>query len=119
MARHGGHALIIEDEAIIAMEVEMLLSDMGYETFDFALSPAEAVALAKHRRPDLVTADYQIQGGTGVDAVEGLFAAVGEVPVVFVTGNLNMVPQAFAERRVGKPINARDLGLACERAIHG
>ena len=109
----GGHALIIEDEIIIALEVEDLLSDLGFATFDVADSPEQAVAAALAHRPDLVTADYRIIGGTGVDAVDQIVNAIGPVPVVYVTGNPDMVLKRGLAPVVDKPIAPRALAAAC------
>ena len=112
----GRHVLIIEDEMIIALEVECLLSDLGYQTFDFVDSPAGAVAAARAHRPDLVTADYRINEGTGVEAVAGVWAAIGRVPVVYVTGNVDLVQGQSTAPVVDKPIHAAALAAACRRA---
>ena len=112
----GGHALIIEDEAIIALEVEGLLSDLGFATFDVADSPEQAVAAAVARRPDLVTADYRIIGGTGLEAVAGIVGAIGRVPVVYITGNPDIVLKHGLRPVVDKPISRRALAEACRQA---
>ena len=112
----GGHALIIEDEAIIALEVEGLLSDLGFATFDVADSPEQAVAAAVARRPDLVTADYRIIGGTGLEAVAGIVGAIGRVPVVYITGNPDIVLKHGLKPVVDKPISRRALAEACRQA---
>ena len=117
MAVPRGHALIIEDEVIIALEVEGLLSDLGFTTFDVVDNPAQAVAAALARRPDLVTADYRIIGGTGLDAVAGIVRAIGPVPVVYVTGNPDLVLKHGLAPVVDKPIAARALAAAC-RQVH-
>ena len=119
MMRAGGHALIIEDEAIIALEVEALLSDLGYVTFDIADSPDQALTAALAHRPDLVTADYRIIGGTGVEAVAGIFSAIGPVPVIYVTGNPDLVPKSVLAPVVDKPIAPRALAEACRQALAG
>jgi DNA-binding NarL/FixJ family response regulator len=58
------HALIIEDEILIAMEVEALLEEQGFDSFDIAESPEQALICAMRRAPDLITADYRIVGGS-------------------------------------------------------
>src|SRR6185312_3013115 len=63
--RPGRHALIIEDEMLIALEVESLLHDFGFESCDIVDNPKDAVKSAMAHRPDLVTADLRIVGGTG------------------------------------------------------
>ena len=115
MMHTGRHALIIEDEVIIALEVEDMLSDLGFATFDVADSPEQAVAAALARRPDLVTADYRIIGGTGVEAVAGIVSAIGPVPVVYVTGNPDLVLKQGLTPVVDKPIAPRALAAACRQ----
>jgi CheY-like chemotaxis protein len=108
------HALIIEDEMLIALEVESILAELGFSTFDIADTPGEAVACALQRRPDLITADARIIGGTGMEAVDKIADALGTIPVVFVTGNPDMVGGRGPEV-VEKPIRAGRLEAACER----
>ena len=116
MKASGGHVLIIEDEPVIALELEALLSDLGFATFDVADSPEDALACARTHRPDLITADYRIAGGTGVTAVEMIAAAVGEPRVIYVTGNAGQFdPGDYAV--VDKPILPSALARACEQAF--
>jgi CheY-like chemotaxis protein len=110
------HALIIEDEAVIALELEALLSDIGYGSFDFADTPDQAVSCARRRRPDLITADYRIIGGTGLDAVERIRAELGSVSVVFVTGNADQLIGRGGFPVVDKPVTPAALEAACTRA---
>lgn len=110
------HALIIEDEILIAFEMEALLADQGFTSFDIAESPQDALKKAMARRPDLITADYRIVGGTGVEAVEAIQRQLGDIPVVFVTGNAELV-RGREPPVVGKPISPRHLAEACARAF--
>ena len=110
----GGHVLIIEDEILIALELECLLSELGFTTFDVAHSPTEALVCAEAHRPDLVTADYRIIGGTGVDAVAIITASIGRVAVIYVTANTDMVASEGAPV-VDKPIEMRPLASACHQ----
>lgn len=111
-----GHVLIIEDEMLIALEIESLLADLGFETFDIADSPESALTSAVAHRPDLITADVRIIGGTGVEAVSAIHAALGPVPVVFVTGNVDELMNQDPFVLVEKPITARALATACDWA---
>jgi CheY-like chemotaxis protein len=113
MARTGRHALIIEDEMLIALEVECLLADLGFDTFDIARTPREAVTFAQSHRPDLITADFRIEDGTGLEAVRSIRALMGEVPVVYVTGNADAVVGEDHPQIVEKPISPRRLAEAC------
>lgn len=114
------HALIIEDELLIALEVEVLLTEQGFESFDIANSPHAALACALKRLPDLITADYRIEAGTGVEAVAAIEARLGPLPVVFVTANIEQVREdarGRAHTLVDKPISPALLAAACARAL--
>ena len=111
-----GHALIIEDEILIALEVEALLKEQGFDSCDFAASPQEALVCALKRAPDLITADYRIVGGTGLEAVTAILARLGPIPVVYVTGNGDLL-RGRAETVVDKPILPHRLAEACAQVI--
>lgn len=111
----GRHALIIEDEALISIEIEALLSDQGFETFDWAVSPRDALNCANGRRPDLITADMRIIDGTGEEAVRAILEALGQIPVIYVTANPDMLAGQGELAVVAKPISPWDLAAACQR----
>jgi CheY-like chemotaxis protein len=82
--------LIIEDEPIIAMDIESIVRDLGHDVTGIAVTRAEAVALAHETRPGLVLADIQLaDDSSGIDAVKDILAEFA-VPVIFIT--------AFPER---------------------
>jgi|UniRef100_UPI0035CB5D91 DNA-directed RNA polymerase specialized sigma24 family protein/CheY-like chemotaxis protein len=82
--------LIIEDEPIIAMDIETIVRDLGHDVTGVAVTRDEAVALAMEDRPGLVLADIQLaDDSSGIDAVKDILAEF-EVPVIFIT--------AFPER---------------------
>jgi DNA-directed RNA polymerase specialized sigma24 family protein/CheY-like chemotaxis protein len=86
-----GDVLIIEDEAIIAMDLEAIVGGMGHTVVDIARTRAGAVKLGTKHRPDLILADIQLADkSSGIDAVNDLLATLGDVPVIFIT--------AFPER---------------------
>jgi DNA-directed RNA polymerase specialized sigma24 family protein len=77
--------LIIEDETFIAMDLESLVKNLGHNVIGVARTHADALALAKARRPGLILADIQLaDGSSGLDAVNELLKTF-EVPVVFIT----------------------------------
>jgi len=77
--------LIIEDETFIAMDLESLVKNLGHNVIGVARTHADAVALAKNKKPGLILADIQLaDGSSGLDAVNELLK-VFEVPVVFIT----------------------------------
>lgn len=80
------HVLIIEDDPLIAMNIQALLEDEGATSFDFAVSQEEAVAAALARRPELITSDVKLTQGTGPAAVQEIYRQLGELPVIFISG---------------------------------
>jgi CheY-like chemotaxis protein len=82
--------LIIEDEPIIAMDLEAVLDSIGHRVTGVARTETEALRLAAAKQPGLVLADIQLaDGSSGVDAVNKLLRNF-QVPVIFIT--------AFPER---------------------
>jgi CheY-like chemotaxis protein len=77
--------LIIEDEPIIAMDLESVVTSLGHRVMHVARTRREAVAALADHRPGLVLADIQLaDGSNGLDAVKEILA-LGSVPVVFIT----------------------------------
>ena len=111
----GRHALVIEDEMLIALEIEHQLEELGFSTIDVADTPQGALASATAHPPDLITADMRIIGGTGVEAVEAITRALGPVPVVFITGNRELLPARDAQVVIDKPMGPQDLARAYRR----
>ena len=79
------HVLIIEDEPLIAMDLEYLLEHEGASSFSFAASQEEAVSAAWLQRPDVITSDVTLFEGTGPAAVRSIRAVLGQIPVVYIT----------------------------------
>ena len=82
--------LIIEDEAIIAADIESLVRELGHRVTGTAATHTEAVEAVRQKRPGLVLADIQLaDGSSGIDAVKEILQDL-DVPVIFIT--------AFPER---------------------
>ena len=80
------HALIIEDETLIAIAIEDALRDCGFTSFDFAVSAEQAAEAAARKCPDLITADVELRPGCGIAAVQSI-CAEQPIPVLFITGS--------------------------------
>jgi CheY-like chemotaxis protein len=77
--------LIIEDEPIIAMDIEQLVRSLGHSVTAVARTQSEAVAAAERKRPGMVLADIQLaDGSSGIDAVNEILMAF-KLPVIFIT----------------------------------
>ncbi|CAN7508209.1 response regulator [Phenylobacterium sp. LjRoot225] len=82
--------LIIEDEPVIAADIEALVKELGHTVVDIAATRTEAVDAVTRKTPGLVLADIQLaDGSSGIDAVKDILARY-DVPVIFIT--------AFPER---------------------
>ena len=77
--------MIIEDEPLIALDIEALVTDLGHSVTGIAHTRKEAVALAGRIKPELVLADIQLaDGSSGIDAVNDILKNIS-VPVIFIT----------------------------------
>ncbi len=82
--------LIIEDEPVIAADIEALVTELGHTVVDIAATRTEAVDAVARKTPGLVLADIQLaDGSSGIDAVKDILQRY-DVPVIFIT--------AFPER---------------------
>jgi DNA-directed RNA polymerase specialized sigma24 family protein len=89
-AQLSTRVLIIEDEPIIAADLEALIEELGHTMIGNARTRNEAVAMARAERPGLVLCDIQLaDGSSGIDAVADILKQF-DVPVIFIT--------AFPER---------------------
>jgi CheY-like chemotaxis protein len=77
--------LIIEDEPLIALDLQSLVEDLGHAMVDVARTHREAVAAMQKFQPGLILADIQLaDGSSGLEAVNEILGTL-EVPVVFIT----------------------------------
>ena len=82
--------MIIEDEPLIAMDIEQMVESLGHRVTGIARTHAEALKLYEKDRPGMVLADIQLaDGSSGVDAVNDILKS-STIPVIFIT--------AFPER---------------------
>ncbi|MEA1831849.1 response regulator [Methylobacterium durans] len=106
--------LVVEDEVLIALELEYLLQDLGYVTVGVAGSSAEAIALGRSTSPDVALVDiHLIDGPTGVDVARAL-SANPRTTVVFMTANSKRIPEDFAGAFgvIAKPYSERVVASA-------
>ena len=80
------HVLIIEDEWLIAEYLTYLVEQAGATSIATACSEDEAVQSAREHTPGIIFSDVKLLVGTGPQAVQTIFSALGEIPVIFITG---------------------------------
>ncbi len=86
-----GMVMIIEDEPIIAMQLQAVVEELGHTVTGIARTHADAVALAAKQTPDLIMSDIQLADkSSGIDAVNEILQDGDAMPVIFIT--------AFPER---------------------
>lgn len=109
--------LIAEDDGIIALCLEELLSAMGYQICAIASDEAETIAAAARHAPSLIIVDEGLRDGSGIAAVTEILKT-GFVPHIFATGDCYRVlahdPHAIV---LQKPYTAQALSRAIDRAL--
>ncbi len=114
--------LIVEDEAITAMDIKSNLEDLGYEVPGIADSGKEAIALAEKLKPDLIFMDIVLKG-----EMDGTEAAIHitnhfHIPIVFLTAYNDK--DTFSRAKLSdpygylsKPFESRELGITVDLAL--
>jgi PAS domain S-box-containing protein len=115
--------LVVEDEIIVARDIQMQLAELGYEAVGHATRGEDAVVLADTLRPDLVLMDIQLAGEVnGIEAAHAIRDKCS-LPIVFLTafasddtiGNAKLA-QPFGY--ILKPFSERELSTVIEIAVH-
>lgn len=114
-----GRILIVEDEYIVAANVEAALEERGFETVGIAPDMAEALSLAA-KKPDLALVDIHLRdGATGPEIAHRLYRDYG-VQVLFVTANDSLARDQTVSGVLGvlaKPCDDELLGAAVDYII--
>jgi len=114
--------LVVEDEALIAVELQERLHALGFATVGPVDTADAAVAMAEHAQPALVLMDIRLKGaGDGIDAAREIQNRFG-IPVVFVTANADRstYERALSTEHFGfvvKPFLERDLRIVLDTAL--
>lgn len=111
--------LIIEDEAIVAMELRFVLEDLGYQVVGTAAEARTAREIVRDVEVDLALVDIHLSDGpTGVDLGRELGQEKG-VTVLFMTANPGMVRKGIAGALgvLTKPTDERALETAVDYAL--
>ncbi|MFK7980133.1 MAG: LytR/AlgR family response regulator transcription factor [Saprospiraceae bacterium] len=113
--------LIVEDELSFAIELDMLIQEIGYQVKGRVDNSTEALEIILMDPPDLVLMDIHIKGRqTGLEVAEGIVDK--EVPILFITGieEQEIYQRAKATNFVGylvKPVNKFSICAAIELAL--
>lgn len=117
--------LIVEDDALIALDLQQTVEEMGGTVVGHAAHAENAVGLAARHKPDVVLMDIRLAGGSdGIDAARGI-RQKQDVAIIFVTGNSDPGTRSrvleFSDALLlTKPVDHMQLGAALrERCLPG
>jgi len=114
--------LVVEDEGVVALDIQKALVDMGYDAYAVAASAEEALARSEERPPDLVLMDVRIRGDRDGVTTAGLLRERYDVPVIFLTAYADDVTVERAGRvdpyaYLIKPVQPAELKVAVQTSI--
>ncbi|SMO52996.1 response regulator [Fodinibius sediminis] len=113
--------LIVEDDMIISMLLERMISKMGYEVVEKATTGQKAISLAQKHEPDIILMDIQLKDNIdGIAAMQQIRKS-SEVPVIYITGNSCPSYKERAQETgytdfLVKPIELDDLEASIQKA---
>lgn len=112
------HVLIIEDETLVAMDIQNVLIEEGATSFAFAGSQVEAIEEATARLPHVITSDVRLSSGTGPLAVRAIRERFGLIPVMFISGNPDdCTPRELDDPVFGKPFDRARVATEFRRIL--
>jgi PAS domain S-box-containing protein len=115
--------MLVDDEAIITMQLEKRLASMGYEVVGVASSGVQSLHLARELKPDLVLMDIVMPGDVdGIEAASRIRSEL-DIPIVFLTA---FADETYLERAKGadpfgylvKPFHEKEVHASIEVALH-
>jgi two-component system nitrogen regulation response regulator GlnG len=113
--------LVVDDEPAILLAFRRAYRDTGLEVLT-AEAPADGLALAEQRRPDVVVLDMQLPGMNGLEVFAQLRALDARTPVIFITGK-STTDTAIEAMKLGaydylfKPVELAQLRQVLDRAL--
>ena len=111
----GLNILIVEDEAVVGMDIEMKLELLGCEAIELVSTVGEAREALLAHRPDIVLLDANLHG----ERVDSIARALNDrdIPFLFMTGyGPDALPKNFGEAEIlSKPLNERKFNQALSR----
>ena len=115
--------LIVEDKAIIADDIALKLSQLGYAIVDIAEDGETALAMAARHQPDLVLMDIRLPGGMdGIETAKRLLETRA-LPIIYLTAHsdeaiVQRAMQTGPAAYIVKPFDTRELQIAIDLAVH-
>ncbi|MGV7930392.1 MAG: PAS domain S-box protein [Spirochaetota bacterium] len=123
VSMEGAGVIIVEDESIIAMDIEAVLAQRGYRVLATVTDADEAVAKTGELSPDIVLMDIVLEDGqSGIDAAQRI-TDLYDIPVLYVTSHAdeNTVRRARSTGPYGyilKPVSDAELLISVEMVLY-
>jgi CheY-like chemotaxis protein len=92
----GLRVLIVEDEAILALEIELVLRELGHTVVGSAMDMTRALTLAAEHAVDLALIDMNLRDGLSGPEIARRLVGERRVNVIFLTANPELIPDGFA-----------------------
>ena len=119
----NARVLIVEDESIVALDIKMRLSSMGFTIVGHASTGEDAIHLAEQTKPDLILMDIKIKGSLdGIEAAEQI-RSKQDIPVIYLTAfadeeTLQRARITGPSGYILKPFEERELAIAIDMALY-
>ncbi|MFO7890313.1 MAG: PAS domain S-box protein [bacterium] len=115
--------LIVEDEKIVAEDMEMRLQSLGYTVVGKTVSSEQTLSFVKKKRPDLILMDIKLKGKINGIKTAGILKDGYDIPVVYVTAyadkeNLVSIKETEPFGIISKPFDDKDLINVIETALY-
>lgn len=112
--------LIVEDEQIIAADLSDQMIELGHCVLDVAASAEQALKIAEHETPDLITVDFQLQGEMGGEDLARTLESRTGAQILYITAFPNVLlreePGHSSALYVRKPFSSRQIAVAVSAA---
>lgn len=115
--------LVVEDESIVAKDIQLCLRKLGYEVVGVVDTGEKAVETAKETNPDLVMMDIMLKGDmSGIEAADAIRESI-DIPVIFLTAytdkdTVNKAKETEPYGYIIKPFKEIDIQTAIEIALY-
>jgi DNA-binding LytR/AlgR family response regulator len=114
--------LIVEDEMVIAANISLQLSSLGYEVSGIIPRGEEALVHVRENKPDIILLDIQLKGN--IDGIETakLIQQENDIPIIYLTANsdtsyFNRAKETRPQAYISKPFKKLDLQYAVELTL--
>ncbi len=114
--------LIVEDEMVIAANISLQLSDLGYEVTGILPRGEEALSQIKIEKPDIILLDIQLKGELDGIETARIIQQNYKIPIIYLTGNadeahFNRAKETHPYAFISKPFKKLDLQRAIELTV--